>query len=177
MQIITMQSHLNIYATGDLWVPREQTRHGDASIQRAIQGSNCTNCDQLPAAAARQSLCSRFIIHQRAHTESTQTIKFHNNVSNPHLDQFCNADALHMIQLKQTAAFMSLLRIVDQQHGAFYYAHTLFSHFWREPTSLAARTVTRPDLMHRRPVKVPCFRYANSAVHCKIFISRVYTDK
>jgi hypothetical protein len=73
--------------------------------------------------------CSRFIIHQRAHTESTQTIKFHNNVSNPHLDQFCNADALQMIQLKQTAAFMSLLRIVDQQHGAFYYAHTLFSHF------------------------------------------------
>jgi hypothetical protein len=47
--------------------------------------------------------CSRFIIiHQRAHTASTQTIKFHNNVSNPHLDQFCNADALQMIQLKQT---------------------------------------------------------------------------
>jgi hypothetical protein len=85
--------------------------------------------------------CSRFIIHQRAHTASTQTIKFHNNVSNPHLDQFCNADALQMIQLKQTAFTSLLLRIVDHKHGAMYYMRIHFSLTFEESRHFSLRIV------------------------------------
>lgn len=105
-----MQSHLSQYLYLQLAIYEYLESKQDTEIHQyiptAIQGSNCTNCDQLPA-AARQSLQQIYYSSARAYRERTQqTIKFHNNVSNPHLDQFCNADAAND---SIEAASMSLL--------------------------------------------------------------------
>jgi hypothetical protein len=151
-----MQSHLNIYATGDLWEYQESKQgteihqfkepYKEATAQIAI------NYPPPPLA----NHCNRFIIHQRAHTESTQTIKFHNNVSNPHLDQFCNADALQMIQLKQRARSWAFLRIVDQQHGALYYMRIRFSLTFDESRHFSERSHAWSHAPAPDEVKVPC---------------------